>query len=63
MRWTKNIKSQRALVKLTSGAFQTFIYIIQWKFLKIQKPSRKFHQPTFYKHILNNILETSTNHI
>jgi hypothetical protein len=39
------------------------IYIIQWKFLKIQKPSRKFHQLTFYKLTLNNILETSINHV
>jgi hypothetical protein len=63
MRWSKNIKSQLALVKLTSSAFQTSIYIIQWKKELIQKPSRKFHQPTFYKFILKDILETSINHV
>jgi len=63
MRWTQNIKSQLALMKLTSATFQTSIYIIQWNFFLIQKPSRKFYQLTFYKIILNNILETSINHV
>lgn len=63
MRWTKNIKSQLTLVKLTSDAFQTSIYIVHWRKKLIQKPFRKFHQQTFYKLILHNILETFINHV